>query len=498
MTSGVPTNIIRAHRDELLQASQGKLDHLLIEVVSNLFDQILSDKRVSPQMAVQISRLQLPVLRVALRDPTFFSSRRHPVRRFANRVAALGTGIDDFDNGTGKELLERINKLITEIVEGDFDQIDLYHAKLIDLEEFTAEQLRAEVKASPLGKTLETKEVEWLLQRHFTVRMQAALEPITLPSYLKEFLGKVWAQVILAAAQRDGATSVDAKQYRRAGYDLVVSIQPKQTARQRMDFLSNLPGLMAQLNKGMASIDWPEESRSEFLGKMVSEHAGSLKAAPLSELDYNMLLRKAEAAFKTPIPSREEAEREPPPATPSIAPTPVPPGSPEVRPIVVEQRFSPEEAKKIGLVAEDAVNWASEVVSDVPAATDAGTPNAAPAAPAAGARSILAPTTDEPVEPTEGPQLRHHLQLGISYQLQLKNQWEKVRLTYMSPARNLFLFTYGSKDRQVISMTARMLERLCEARRMRTFEAASLIDRATASVQRHLAALKLPTQRAAG
>ncbi|MBY0468641.1 MAG: DUF1631 domain-containing protein, partial [Burkholderiaceae bacterium] len=75
-------NLIRAHRDELMQASNGKLDHMVIDVVGSLFDQILSDTRVPPQMARQIARLQLPVLRVALVDSTFFSSRKHPVRRF--------------------------------------------------------------------------------------------------------------------------------------------------------------------------------------------------------------------------------------------------------------------------------------------------------------------------------------------------------------------------------------------------------------------------------
>ena len=75
--------------DELLQASTGKLDHMVIDVVGSLFDQILSDPKVPPQMARQIARLQLPVLRVALVDSNFFSSRRHPVRRFVNRIASL-------------------------------------------------------------------------------------------------------------------------------------------------------------------------------------------------------------------------------------------------------------------------------------------------------------------------------------------------------------------------------------------------------------------------
>ena len=42
-------NLIRAHRDELMQASNGKLDHMVIDVVGSLFDQILSDTRVPPQ-----------------------------------------------------------------------------------------------------------------------------------------------------------------------------------------------------------------------------------------------------------------------------------------------------------------------------------------------------------------------------------------------------------------------------------------------------------------
>ena len=45
------------HRDELRQLATGRLDHMVIDVVSSLFDQILSDPKVPPQMARQIARL---------------------------------------------------------------------------------------------------------------------------------------------------------------------------------------------------------------------------------------------------------------------------------------------------------------------------------------------------------------------------------------------------------------------------------------------------------
>jgi hypothetical protein len=118
-------NLIRAHRAELLQATRGQLDHLVIEVVSSLFDQILSDARVPPEMARQLARLQLPVLRAALADSSFFSSRRHPVRRFINRVGSLACAFDSFDGGPAKQLLDRTRALVDEIVDGDFDELDL-------------------------------------------------------------------------------------------------------------------------------------------------------------------------------------------------------------------------------------------------------------------------------------------------------------------------------------------------------------------------------------
>jgi hypothetical protein len=102
LTGMMAVNLIRAHREELIQASSGKLDHMVIDVVGSLFDQILSDSRVPPQMAREIARLQLPVLRVALNDPTFFSTRRHPVRRFVNRIASLACAFDDFDSGRAR------------------------------------------------------------------------------------------------------------------------------------------------------------------------------------------------------------------------------------------------------------------------------------------------------------------------------------------------------------------------------------------------------------
>ena len=309
-------NLIRAHRAELLQASRGKLDHLVIEVVSSLFDQILSDARVPPQMARQIARLQLPVLRAALTDGSFFSSRRHPVRRFINRTASLACAFDSFDSGPAKELLERVSGLVKEIVDGDFDQLDLYDAKLLELERFVAEQTHAEIRESAAAATLRGKELEWRIQQRFSQQLRAALEPLALPAFLRDFVAGVWSQAIVMASRRDGADAPYPARLRRAGADLVRSVQPKRSLDERKHFVAGLPALMAELTQGMKFVDWPQAAQDEFFGQLVTQHAGSLKGAARSELDHNMMVRHLEAAFRTPLPSAEEAATEAAPREP--------------------------------------------------------------------------------------------------------------------------------------------------------------------------------------
>ena len=73
------------------------------------------------------------------------------------------------------------------------------------------------------------------------------------------------------------------------------------------------------------------------------------------------------------------------------------------------------------------------------------------------------------------------------------DSWHKVRLAHISAGRSFFIFTQGSKHQQTVTMTARMLRRLCEAGRLRAFENAYLLERATARARKQLAALGSPS-----
>ncbi|HRH89774.1 MAG TPA: DUF1631 family protein, partial [Rubrivivax sp.] len=464
----VAPNLIRAHRDALREASTGSLDHMVIDVIGSLFDQILSDPKVPPQMARQIARLQLPVLRAALGDPSFFSSRKHPVRRFVNRIASLGSAFEDFDSETSLRFLKLVRELVQEIVEGDFDQIEVYEQKLSVLETFIVEQARREVQeGSGAATLLAEKETDLRLQQRYTQQLQALLKPLPAPDFIRDFISQVWSQALMRATRLDGDDSARVKRLRHAARELIMSVQPKGSPEQRKAFLMQLPTLMKELNEGMDLIGWPDSAKKTFFGLLLPAHAESLKGQALRTLDYNLLARQADSALGEAMP--DASELPPPPAN-----------VPVLRDEVIEPRFSAEEAQRIGLVDEAAVDWNGQIDIDL----------SAEPAPAEGELDIAGlPKVDSPAEPASGKSLADHVQIGFAYQMHLDDKWQKVRLNHVSPGRAFFVFTRGGRHKQTISMTYRMLLRLCETGRLRAFENAYLIERATARARRQLAAL---------
>jgi hypothetical protein len=462
-------NLIHAHRDELRQAASGSLDHMVIDVISSLFDQILSDPKVPPQMARLIARLQLPVLRAALGDPSFFSSRRHPVRRLVNRMASLGAAFENFDEGVAARVLNKVKALVQEVVEGEFDQIETYEHKLRALEAFIAEQGRDEVQAEGGDATelLQSKEDELRLRALYAQQLQGELKGLSGPAFVREFISNVWSQVLLQAAQRSGPDDERVRRLRQVGRELFMSVQAKTSSAQRKVFLAELPKLMRDLGEGMDLIDWPDAARRAFFGLLLPAHAEALKAQPTRQLDFNLLARQVEGALEKPLPSRADLR-----------------SAPAQMPVLTEEiaapRFSADEARRVGLVDEASVDWNGKVDIDLSA-------EAPVSAEDTRIEGLPAPT--EPVEPTQGKSLADHVQIGFAYQMHLEGHWQKVRLVHVSPARSFFVFNRGSRHKQTISLTQRMLVRLCETGRMRAYEQAYLLERATARARRQLASV---------
>jgi hypothetical protein len=383
-------------------------------------------------------------------------------------VASLGNSFDELSEAQAQSLVAKVRDLVQEIVKGDFDQMETYETRLRALEAFVAEQARSMVEAQQAGATqlLQQREESLRLGQHYAQRLEDELQPLAGPEFVRDFVSRVWSRVILKAAEREGVTSERVRQLRHAGRELFMSVQPKTSPAQRKAFLAELPKLMQQLNEGLNAIGWPDDRRRAFFGQLMPAHAEALKAQTGRVLDFNMLARQVEQALERGLPTKADL----PPAS-AAGPMVDDAASPA---------FTPDEAARLGFVDESAVDWNGQVDIDL---------SAEPEVTAVDLELPGLPTPAEPIEPASGRSLADHVQIGFSYQMHVENEWQKVRLAHVSPGRSFFVFTRGQRHQRTISLTHRMLARLCDTGRMRAFESAQLLERATARARRQLASV---------
>jgi hypothetical protein len=229
---------------------------------------------------------------------------------------------------------------------------------------------------------------------------------------------------------------------------------------------------MKALGEGMALVGWPDTQRREFFGRLLPAHAESLKAQPLRALDFNLLSRQVDGVLDKPLPSKSDLR---------LAPATLP----VLKDEIATPQFSAEEAQRIGLVDEARFDWNGEVDIDLGAEPEVSAADLQIAGLPAAAQAVEAP------EALQGASLADNVQIGFAYQMHLEGSWQKVRLVHVSPGRSFFVFNRGKRHKQAISLTQRMLVRLCETGRMRAFENAYLLERATARARRQLSGVSV-------
>lgn len=116
---GRPPQIAAEHRD-------------VLELVSLLFDRLLDETRSGGTAQQLLARLQVPLLRVALADRSFFTRRAHPARRLVNTVAETANlWVDASEGETDSALSEKLQRAVDRVL-GEFTGDLALFDKLVD------------------------------------------------------------------------------------------------------------------------------------------------------------------------------------------------------------------------------------------------------------------------------------------------------------------------------------------------------------------------------
>ena len=251
---------LRERSNELKQKASTSAEKATIEIVALMFQSILAEERIPPSARVWFARLQLPVLRVALAEPEFFGTLDHPARQLIDRMGSCVMGFDaSAISGTALETeIRRVVQVIEQYPETGRRVFQLvYDEFVVFLSKYLTEKGSTQRLVS-LAQQVEQKET---LAIQYTIELRNMLKDMPVREEIREFLFKVWAEVLAMAAVRNGPQNEDTVALKKAASELVWSASAKPNRADRARVIQSLPMLLQRLRQGMGllGLDTPAQ-----------------------------------------------------------------------------------------------------------------------------------------------------------------------------------------------------------------------------------------------
>ncbi|MFN3439830.1 MAG: DUF1631 domain-containing protein [Acidovorax sp.] len=242
---------VRERSTELKKKANTAGEKAIIEVVALMFQSILAEDRIPPAVRVWFARLQVPVLRVALAEPEFFSNLDHPARKLIDRMGACVMGFNATTiNGSALEAeIRRVVQVIEQYPETGRRVFQLVYD---EFEKFLSKFLTEKQATSRLVSVAQQVEQRETLAIQYTIELRTMLRDMPVRDEIREFLFKTWAEVLALSAVRDGPQHADTISLKRTAADLVWAASAKPNRSDRAQVIQNLPGLLQRLRQGLA------------------------------------------------------------------------------------------------------------------------------------------------------------------------------------------------------------------------------------------------------
>lgn len=241
---------LRQQTNELKGKAETKTEKATIEIVALMFQSILQEDRIPPSVRVWFARLQMPVLRVALAEPDFFGTLNHPARQLIDRMGSCVMGFDaSAINGGALEMeIKRVVQVIEQYPETGKRVYELVYN---EFQKFLAQFLTSSGATKKLVSVAQQVEQKETLTIQYTIEMRNMLKDMPVRDEIREFLFKVWAEVLAVAAVRKGPQHAETLELKKAATDLVWAASAKPSRSDRARVIQNLPKLVQQLRSGM-------------------------------------------------------------------------------------------------------------------------------------------------------------------------------------------------------------------------------------------------------
>ncbi len=243
-------NNLRERTAELKQKAETKGEKATIEIVALMFQAILAEERIPPGIRVWFARLQMPVLRVALEDPDFFGTADHPARLLIDRMGSCVMGFDG--TGVQSNAMETEVKRIVQVIE-QYPETGkkVYQIVYEEFQKFLSRFLTDKGENQKVVSVAQQVEQKETLAIQYTIEMRNMLKDMPVRDDIRDFLFKVWAEVLAVSALRKGSKHADTQSLKKCSTDLVWAASAKPGRAERARVIQDLPDLLVRLRSGM-------------------------------------------------------------------------------------------------------------------------------------------------------------------------------------------------------------------------------------------------------
>jgi hypothetical protein len=256
--------VLRERTTKLKEAASTSSEKATIEIVALMFQSILAEDRIPAVIRVWFARLQMPVLRVAISEPEFFESLQHPARRLIDRMGSCVLG---FDVTVAGGVLEAEIKRVVQVIE-QYPETGRRVFQLVydEFDKFLSRFLSEHGSVARVVSVAQQVEQKETMTIQYTIEMRNMLNDMPVRDEIREFLFKVWAEVLAIAAMKNGPQHEETLTLKRAAADLVWAASAKPNRNDRARVIADLPKLLQLLRMGMS-----------MLGLGVADQDGHLK-----------------------------------------------------------------------------------------------------------------------------------------------------------------------------------------------------------------------------
>ncbi|PAT31492.1 hypothetical protein CLI92_12660 [Vandammella animalimorsus] len=259
----------------------------IIELVALMFQSVLSEDRVPSAVRVLFARLQVPVLRIALADPSFFTDMDHTVRRLIDRMGSAAMGFDGA-NFQGSALEQELRRIVQTIEQYPDMGVKVFQLALTEFERFLQKFLSEnQLAGKAMSVAQQVEEKETLLVK-FTIELRKMLQDLPIREEVRSFLFKTWAEVLAVCAVREGVKGQETLRFKRAAALLMWACSAKSSRTERRRVAQALPALLQRLRHGLTLVgvvDMAQQAMIQQINAWVQEaFLARSKAIPADQL----------------------------------------------------------------------------------------------------------------------------------------------------------------------------------------------------------------------